>query len=165
MVYFNPVNFLLLLFASLAISAGWGFATALEPSHPHASSPVAQKVNTYELGKEKYLANCSTCHLPIPAEVLPTETWRKILQKPQQHYGQSLPSIEGLSQKLIWSYLSTFSRPLLPNEAMPFLVEDARFFKALHPAVSLPKPTTAQTCLVCHPKAAQLDYQTLNNES
>ncbi len=161
MSIFKPVRILLLLCLSLSLSLGWGMAKALDSPNPNSMIQIAQEIDAGAIGKTKYLEKCASCHLPIPAEVLPTETWQQILKKTKQHYGTSIPQMDRLSTALVWNYLRSFSRSLLPNEALPSLVEDSRYFKALHPQVQLPKPTTSQTCLVCHPNGAQLDYRTV----
>jgi hypothetical protein len=118
-----------------------------------------QTVSNIELGQDIYLKNCSSCHIPIAAEVLPIETWRALLSNPQQHYGQSLPKMVGLTQYLMWQYLSANSRSLLKDEPLPMYVANSRYFKALHPQVELPKPANIQTCTSCHPNASKLDYR------
>jgi hypothetical protein len=165
MFIFKPIRLLLLICFSLVLSLGWGMAKALNYSNTISTIQVAQEaqeVDAATIGRTKYIEKCSSCHLPIPAEVLPTDTWQQIIEKPQKHYGTSIPQMDRLSRTLVWTYLSTFSRSLLPNEALPYLVEDSRYFKALHPQVQLPDPTTHQTCLLCHPKGAELDYRTLS---
>lgn len=161
MSIFKPVRILLLLCISLSLSLGWGMAKALDYPSRDSIAQTAPEVDSATIGKTKYIEKCASCHLPIPAEVLPTEAWQQIIKKTKQHYGTSIPTMDRLSTALIWNYLRTYSRSLLPNEALPSLVEDARYFKALHPQVQLPKPTTHQTCLVCHPNGAQLDYRTV----
>ena len=127
--------------------------------------PIAQNPNdNLNLGKELYLENCSSCHIPIPAEVLPTKSWEKILKNPTNHYGQSLPKLSGINIRLIWQYLRTNSRFLLIGESTPNYVTNSRYFKALHPQVDLPKPATNQTCLGCHPGAKELEYRRLSQE-
>ncbi|MBE9169960.1 cytochrome C [Pleurocapsales cyanobacterium LEGE 06147] len=145
---------LLFLIAFVSVIFGWQLEKAI----------AQNKDNNYQIGRELYLENCASCHIPIPAEVLPTETWQQILENPQQHYGESLPRMIGLNIRLIWNYLRTFSRPLLPEEPKPEYVTNSRYFKALHPQVDLPQPVTHQSCILCHPGAQQLDYRTLSPE-
>jgi mono/diheme cytochrome c family protein len=118
-----------------------------------------QTSSNIELAREMYLKNCSSCHIPIAAEVLPTETWKALLSNPEQHYGESLPKMVGLTQYLIWQYLSNNSRSLLKDEPLPMYVANSRYFKALHPQVELPKPANIQTCASCHPNASKLNYR------
>jgi hypothetical protein len=147
---------LILFIISLSLILGWHIEKTLAQNSTNQSN--------YQLGKQLYLENCSSCHIPIPAEVLPIETWQEILEKPQKHYGTSLPNTISLTTRLIWTYLRTSSRPLLPGETKPEYVTNSRYFHALHPQVDLPKPVTHQSCIVCHPGAQQLDYLTLSSE-
>ncbi|MGV2828648.1 cytochrome C [Myxosarcina sp. GI1(2024)] len=122
----------------------------------------AQNANS-QLAKEVYIVSCSGCHLPIPAEVLPTKTWEQILNNPANHYGTSISLPNRVITRLIWSYLKNNSRPLIAGETTPEYVTNSRYLKALHPQVDLPKPTTHQSCNLCHPNAERLDYITVNN--
>jgi len=125
---------------------------------------IAQADNNAELGKEFYIENCSRCHIPLPAEVLPTDTWQKILENPNDHYGESLPKMVSITVRLIWSYLRFYSRPSLEGESTPEFVTNSRYFKALHPLVDVPKPVSYQSCKLCHTATATLDYRRLTAE-
>ena len=125
---------------------------------------IAQVDNNAELGKEFYIENCSRCHIPLPAEVLPTDTWQKILENPGDHYGESLPKMVSITVRLIWSYLRFYSRPSLEGEVTPEFVTNSRYFKALHPLVELPRPVSYQSCKICHTGTATLDYRLLTPE-
>lgn len=94
---------------------------------------------------------------------MPTETWRKLLERPQNHYTTSLDLIS-LTQILIWDYLRAYSRPLGKDEPLPLYLEQSRYFKALHPRVPLPQPVTHKTCVSCHPNITNFDFRTLTNE-
>ena len=143
--------------AAIALSIIFGSTIAKA-----VDSPLAQNPNSnLELSKEIYLDNCSSCHIPIPAEVLPTTSWEEILNNPQNHYGQALPPINRITLRLIWNYLRTDSRLLLAGETTPQYVTNSRYFKALHPQVDLPKPASNKTCIGCHPGAKKLDYRSL----
>jgi hypothetical protein len=120
--------------------------------------------NSSSLGRELYLKNCTGCHLPIPAEVLPTESWQEILNNYQNHYGQVLPTSVKVTSGLMWTYLQVYSRPAVIGETIPQYVTDSRYLTALHPQVKLPQPTTHQTCSQCHPNATKLDYRSLSAE-
>ena len=123
---------------------------------------LAQTQNNDSLGREIYLENCSSCHVPIPAQVLPTESWQKILNNPQNHYGVALPTSVRVRVGLIWAYLEAASRPTNPEETVPVYVTNSRYLKALHPQVELPSPAKHQSCVTCHPSANKLDYRTLS---
>lgn len=139
----------------LLISITWFF---------DASTTLAQTNERSSLGKELYLKNCASCHIPIPAQVLPTERWQEILNNPQNHYGQALPTSVKVTARLIWTYLKADSRPAIPGEILPQYVTNSRYLTALHPQVELPSPTSHQSCIQCHPMAAKLDYRSLSAE-
>lgn len=118
----------------------------------------------YQLGKELYLENCGSCHVALPPEVMPTETWRRLLLEPEQHYGQQLPLLIGPVVLVMWDYLRTFSRSHVDKELIPYRVTESRYFKALHPQVDLPHPVRPATCAVCHPGATDYNYRSLTPE-
>jgi hypothetical protein len=158
---------LILLFAIAlwCVGLGWGIAFALAiPSDSSLLKSVDAMPSRYQTGRDLYLENCSGCHIAIPPEVMPTETWKQLLEKPQDHYGQSLTNLIRITQLLIWDYLNAYSRPLATREPVPLLVEQSRYFKALHPRVKFSEPVTADTCVKCHPGVAQFDYRTLTPE-
>lgn len=118
----------------------------------------------YQLSQELYLENCATCHVGIPPQVLPTESWRQILSD-SQHYGGLLPPIVEPGRQLIWQYLQVFSRnPIKTEENLPYRLSNSHYFQILHPGVELPKPTNLKTCAVCHPQASQFNYRFLSAE-
>ncbi len=122
--------------------------------------PIPERFAT---GRETYLEYCATCHIAIPPEVMPTDTWRKILEKPQNHYGTSV-NLVSLTQILIWNYMRSYSRPLNQDEQIPQHLDQSRYFKALHPAVPMPEPLTLKTCIACHPSANSFDFRTLSKQ-
>ena len=130
----------------------------------HPNLFIAQLESSSDLGREFYVENCGSCHIPIPAEVLPTDAWQKILEQPRDHYGENLPKMVNITVGLIWNYLRSYSRPSLEGETTPEFVTNSRYFKALHPLVDLPKPSSHQSCKLCHPAAATLDYRSLTPE-
>lgn len=172
---------LLVLFWSLIL--GWGLAQASDPltagivgsrtpNYPSADVAIAQAVSAsttdpiprqQQLGKELYLENCATCHIAIPPEVLPLETWRQVLQDPQ-HYGQKIRPLVDPSRLLVWNYLRTFSRPQLEEEEVPYRIAESRYFKILHPRVKLNQRITLSNCASCHIGAAQYNFRSLTPE-
>ena len=117
----------------------------------------------YQLGQQLYLENCATCHIGLPPQVLPTETWRRLLQDPQ-HYGQTLKLLVDPPRLLVWNYLQTYSRPQAKDEELPYRAATSRYFKALHPRVKLPQPANISSCATCHPGASQYNFRKLTAE-
>ena len=152
---------LLLLILVWSVALGWGMSRAIANPDINNLEPMS---DSQKIGQQLYLETCASCHVPIPPSVLPTETWRDLLSKPQNHYGINLPEVVSVTQLVIWKYLRTFSRILNVDEPKPKFVAQSRYFKALHPKVELPKPVTHQSCIVCHPNAQQMDYRTLTED-
>jgi hypothetical protein len=159
--FWQVLSHSLLRYLGLAV---WSMAIAsgLVISFPH-SPPIAQVADPRTIGRETYLEICASCHIPVPAEVLPTETWKEILTTTNKHYGIAIePPPISLSVRLAWDYLQFASRPLLKDEPRPILVERSRYFKVLHPQVDLPEIVSLKTCIVCHPSAQAFDYRQLS---
>ena len=164
----SPIGlFLLILLWSLAM--GWGLAlvTNAQPttqiSATEAIGTVDEVPPGYQLGQELYLENCASCHIALPPAVLPTQTWKQILQD-TQHYGAKLPPLIDPPRLLVWKYLQTFSRPHTTEEETPYRVDDSRYFKALHPRVKLPRPIEISSCVSCHSSAAEYNFRRLTPE-
>ncbi|MDJ0618212.1 MAG: cytochrome C [Calothrix sp. MO_192.B10] len=115
----------------------------------------------YKLGQELYLENCAKCHIALPPEVLPTQTWKNLLED-SEHYGVTLKPLLGPSRLVVWRYLSTFSRPQKKDEPTPYRVRRSRFFKALHPEVELPRPVQIGSCVSCHPSTKDFNFRRLS---
>lgn len=116
-----------------------------------------------KLGQDVYRQNCATCHIGLPPAVLPTETWRQLLQD-RQHYGVELKPIGVPFLQIVWEYLRFASRPQSGEEEIPYRVYQSQFFKALHPRVKLPARTGMANCISCHPGVGEYDFRTLSSE-
>ncbi|MBF2007929.1 MAG: cytochrome C [Chlorogloeopsis fritschii C42_A2020_084] len=157
---------LLLVVFTWSLAMGWliSFATNVQGSTPVSEIGTVDVVPAqYQLGQELYLENCSTCHIPLPPAVLPTQTWKNLLQD-SEHYGAQLKPLVDPPRILVWRYLSTFSRPVQKDEQPPYRVNNSRYFKALHPQVKLPRPVEINSCVTCHPGAADYNFRRLSSE-
>lgn len=174
--------FLLLLFWSAIL--GWGLSqvtlasspvgepTAVAqveaPSAPAAApsssigtvDPVPEK---YRLGQQYYLETCASCHVGLPPAVMPSQTWADLLQD-SQHYGVQIQPLGEPLLQIVWSYVSTYSRPIIERERVPYRLSQSRYFKALHPKVEFAEPISVNSCAACHPAAAQFNYRSLTPE-
>jgi Dihaem cytochrome c len=153
------VLFLLLLFWSVIL--GFGLARADMPGAAIGTVDVVPE--NFQLGQATYLENCASCHVGLPPAVLPSQTWRSLVQE-AQHYGTVIPTIQEPLRQVAWNYLSTFSRPVNKDEEVPFRLAKSRYFKALHPRVTFEQPITLNSCATCHPASAQFDFRTLSPE-
>jgi hypothetical protein len=110
--------FFLILFL-LSILGGILLASLLQQPAIAQSPSSDTLLNRYQIGEQTYLENCATCHIAIPPSILPSQTWKKILENPNSHYGIRLKPIVGITQRLIWDYLSYSSRPLRETTFVP----------------------------------------------
>jgi Dihaem cytochrome c len=161
----KPLGFLLVILA-WSLAMGWLLALA---SNVQGATPTSE-IGTvdivpkrYQLGQELYLENCSTCHIALPPEVFPTQTWKNILQD-TEHYGTQLKPLIDPPRMLVWNYLSTFSRTQLKDEQTPYRLSSSRYFKALHPKVDLPTSVQIDSCITCHPSAKDFNFRRLSRE-
>jgi hypothetical protein len=187
----SPVVLLFLLLV-WSISLGWGMAIAFgipqgvsaqippPPAHSTLGIPAqpeliaqgtAEQTGTvdpvtprYQLGKELYLENCASCHVPLPPEVLPSETWRRLLLEPEQHFGQQLKPLIGPVLITMWDYIRAYSRPEEAKKPLPYRISESPYFKALHPRVKFSQTVKPASCVICHPGAAQYNYRRLTPE-
>jgi Dihaem cytochrome c len=155
------VLFLLLLFWSVVL--GLGLAQAAAPEGTGTIGTVDVVPENFQLGQATYLENCASCHVGLPPAVMPSQTWRSLVQE-AQHYGTVIPTIQEPLRQVAWNYLSTYSRPVNKDEEVPFRLAKSRYFKALHPKVTFEQPVTLNSCATCHPASAQFDFRSLSPE-
>jgi mono/diheme cytochrome c family protein len=155
--------FVLLL--GLSSLFGWGLTQGqVAVSQPPAAQVAVGTVDVVppnlKLAQETYLAQCATCHIGIPPAVLPDQSWKAILQD-SNHYGVAWEPLRNPDLALVWKYLQTNSRPLNPDEQVPYRIARSRYFKILHPRVKLTEPVAVGTCATCHAGASQFNFRTL----
>ncbi|WP_267383842.1 cytochrome [Cyanobacterium sp. uoEpiScrs1] len=168
---FNLVSVVIVLAISFwSISIGWGMTYVLNKFTGNVSAAIAAPPNNdvstrNHVGQEFYIKTCAACHIALPPEVLPRETWKKLLENPNKHYGTSVPNLIRLGQLLIWDYLQTCSRSLSSkDEPIPFYVEQSRYFKIIHPRVKFQETVSNKNCIICHPGVENFDFRTLTPE-
>jgi Dihaem cytochrome c len=158
------VLFLLLLFWSVALGLGLADFGLAQDAAPAASVGTVDVVpENFQLGQQIYIENCASCHVGLPPAIMPTQTWRSLIQE-TQHYGAIIPAILEPQRRIVWNYLTTYSRPINQGEEVPFRIRQSRFFKALHPKVKFEQPVTLNSCATCHPASLQFDFRSLSPE-
>ena len=81
--------FILLGLLTFCLSAllGMGFAKAIDSPYGMVDPIDA----SYEAGYATYVQKCSTCHVALPAAVLPLDTWQALITAPALHPDVALP--------------------------------------------------------------------------
>ena len=149
--------------------ARWAQATPLAVSDVVAQAATEQEAERYrtvdyvpeglQLGQRLYLENCATCHIGVPPQTLPSEAWRNLIQD-SSHYGSEIRPPQDPSLGLIWTYLRAFSRQKSAVESrVPYRLRRSRYFKALHPDVTLPQEVSLDSCASCHRAAQQFSFR------
>ncbi len=105
-----------------------------------------------QAGRDRYIAQCSTCHLPVPPAVLPRETWTTLMTD-TAHYGVALELLPRFDQQLVLNYLRTYSRENWGSRIPAFRVADSAYFTALHPDITSDQPVRLSSCVACHDQA------------
>ncbi|WP_299490500.1 hypothetical protein [Acaryochloris sp. IP29b_bin.137] len=158
-----------------SVFLGWGLSqiqasTASEPI-PLAQS-AASTIGSVDAvppqlkrGEQLYRQRCGTCHIALPPQVLPSQTWRALLPE-TNHYGVVLPEFQNPELTETWAYVSFFSRPMKEDglRPIPYQVRRSVFFKVLHPDVEFPQLVTPETCIQCHPGVSELNFRQLSPE-
>ncbi|WP_404783602.1 cytochrome C [Altericista sp. CCNU0014] len=128
---------------------------------PDPQGTVDAVPQTLQLAQETYLARCATCHIGIPPAVLPTESWKNILED-DNHYGVPWTPLRNPDLALAWKYVRTYSRPNNPTEDPPYRIARSQYFKILHPKVKFAEPVKIGTCVSCHPSVSRFNFRDLS---
>lgn len=154
----RTLNHSVLALFALIMSALLGMGLAKATDTPYGMvDPVASE---HAAGYSVYVQQCATCHVALPAAVLPTQTWQTLVTD-SAHYGVTLPAIDRFEQQLMLNYLQVYSRRHQGRGSVPYRLKDSAYFQALHPAVALPEPLTLRSCVACHDGAAEQNYSIL----
>jgi len=174
---------LVLLLLVWSICLGMGLSQATEPRTTERSttSDIAQAAGVvgetktaaigtvdvvpprFQLGQKLYLENCATCHIGVPPAVLPSQTWRQLIQD-ADHYGATIRPLQSPELQILWQYLREYSRPLAEGESTPYRIERSGIFRVLHPRVKFTEKVSLTSCNSCHPGAGAYDFRTLSAE-
>ncbi|MEX0270231.1 diheme cytochrome C [Leptolyngbyaceae cyanobacterium UHCC 1019] len=142
-------------------------ATPSDAAQPNTTTAAIGTVDLvperYQLGQQLYLENCATCHIGLPPAVMPSQTWRSLLQD-ADHYGTTIKPLGNPEVQIVWQYLRDYSRPLGADESIPYRIYQSSYFKLLHPRVKFPERASLITCISCHPGAGTYDFRSLSAE-
>lgn len=120
-----------------------------------------------------YADECGACHFAYPPELLPSASWRLILNGTQDHFGESVDLDEG-ARREIEGYLVTnaanrstaeLSRKILRSLAgrIPLRITDIPYIRREHhelpvQAVDHPSVGSLGNCIACHRNAPNGDF-------
>lgn len=145
----------------VVILLSWGSGWQLAAQQVQQELP-ASDLSQEQLEQGAYVRYCGTCHVALPASVLPTQAWQQLMLDPN-HYGQQISLPTGIPLQLAWQYLRDHSRPLLQQEQLPLRLADSRLFKALHPRVEFPLSIQVDGCIDCHSQALSGNFASFSD--
>ena len=123
-----------------------------------------------------YVKECGTCHNAFSPELLPAASWRAVMQRLDEHFGEPA-RVDAATQRTITDYLVAHaadratnlqSRAIMaslsPNEA-PLRITQVPWIVELHSTVldplwnGTPRPKTLTECGVCHDDIKSGDFK------
>jgi len=109
-----------------------------------------------------YQAECGSCHVPYPPQLLPAQSWQQLMGRLDRHFGSDA-SLDAKAHDEISRYLAANAgRRAAPAGPEPRITE-TRWFRKEHDELSASIWTSAAVksaanCDACHTKAADGDY-------
>ncbi len=127
-----------------------------------AGVAMAHGVKTTVPDNAKWKEECGSCHLAYPPQLLAADSWRRLMQGLDKHFGESA-ALDPADNKEILDFLerhagsgARFSAPSLRISATPWFIREHREVPKrawTHPAVK-----SAANCAACHVNAARGDW-------
>ena len=112
----------------------------------------------------KYRQECSTCHIAYPPGMLPADSWRRILNDLDHHFGTNA-SLDPSSVKQLQGWLAAHAAKAQPAASVPpeDRITRSTWFMSVHdevPASTWRNPAikSASNCAACHTRADQGDF-------
>lgn len=112
----------------------------------------------------KFQQECSTCHIAYPAGLLPAESWRKIMNGLDKHFGSDA-SLTDQENKEITAFLVNNASNRWSASSAPLRITESAWFKRKHDGHEIaptvwknPKVKSPANCSACHPRAEQGDF-------
>ena len=131
------------------------------------------RANLNPVSDSTYKDKCGACHSPYQPELLPSASWRRILDRPDDHFGESF-ELDEQSRKTILGYVeinaAEHSAAKLPvtimrclGKQVPMRISEIPYIKRKHHDIS---PATIKhqsigslsNCTACHTRANEGIY-------
>lgn len=94
----------------------------------------------------KYRAECGSCHVPFPPQLLPAQSWNRIMARLEQHYGTDASVDEPTLQELASFLARHAGRRAAPAGEEPRITQTA-WFRKEHRKADMNNPAD---CAACH---------------
>lgn len=108
-------------------------------------------------------AECGSCHIAYPPQLLSAANWRAVMQGLDKHFGENA-SVDAATAAQISAFLeNNAGRSRKTSGARTLRITETRWFRREHDEVpasvwNSPKVKTASNCAACHTQAEQGDF-------
>lgn len=148
--------------ATRLINPALGLLLALAAGSAYAGGHVYYSTNP------EWKAECGSCHVAYPAELLPASSWRKLMAGLNDHFGTDA-SLDAKTTQSITRFLEANSAGEHKHADTTIRITETWWFRHEHdevPARTWKNPTVKSpaNCAACHTRTEQGDYRkrTLN---
>ena len=148
------------------ITKGFGLLLALAGATLPAGLAVAGD-HVYTVSDPAYQAECASCHIAYPPQLLPARSWRALMSGLDKHFGTDA-SVDAQSAAAITAFLERNAgrkrASKYSSSAEPVLrITETRWFVHEHDEVPArvwkdPKVKGAANCTACHADADQGNF-------
>ena len=151
---------LLTLICAASVS-GWLFASDHEGGREERNAPAPDN--------KTWRAECSSCHTPYPATMLPERSWRKLMGGLDRHFGENA-SLDAAAKKEIAAFLAANAADrsssrrarkvaaAIPESQTPLRITETAWFERKHDELAATVWTrksigSRANCTACHTNA------------
>lgn len=141
------------LFLSLAVAGALLGGAAVADSH------------VYPANNPKWKAECGSCHVAYPPQLLPASSWRALMSGLEKHFGTDA-GLDPRTAAEIGAFLErNAGRERSPSRKPVLRITETRWFVHEHDEISgspWKKVKTPANCVACHSGAENGDYRESN---
>lgn len=112
----------------------------------------------------KLQQECSACHIVYSSDLLPAESWRKIMAGLDKHFGSDA-SITAQENNEITDFLVNNASSRWSAPTAPLRISETAWFRRKHDSPEIspeiwknPKVKSPANCAACHPQAERGDF-------
>ncbi len=133
-----------------------------------ASTPAYAGESRYSASNDKWQAECASCHIAYPPQLLPAASWQRLMAELDKHFGADA-SVDAAAAAEIGSFLdANAARGKRAQQGAGALrITKTAWFGRKHDEVpartwSRPEVRSASNCGACHSLAERGDFSERN---
>ena len=141
---------------------------ALAVAAASAAAPAAAGGSRYAAGNDIWQAECASCHIAYPPQLLPAASWQRLMAGLEKHFGADA-SVEAVAAAEIGRFLeANAARGKRARQGAGELrITRTAWFSREHDEVpaqtwSSPAVRSASNCTACHSLAERGDFSERN---